>query len=184
MRCLSSTFVSILSAWLVCGCGSLFYAQVEEPELCKTISADFPAAPPVGTTSQSVAVDFDLHSELDSFNQSDMTSSLELKSVEFDAGRGVSDFGFVDAAKITVQGTNNASCNLPDLVDYQRDPSATAQPTLTFPGSSTVDLMPCFKSGKVTIQTNFSGRLPTQTWSMNVKACFSGKARVNYLGGK
>jgi hypothetical protein len=184
MRCLSSILASVLSAGSLCGCGSIFYAQLEEPELCKTMPAAFsPSAP--GTTSQRVSVDFDLRSDLERFTHPDATSNLQLKYVQFTATQGTSDFGFVDSAKVTIQAAaGNASCNLPALVDYQRDPSAPAQSPQTFAGSSDVDLMPCLSTSAVSVQTDFSGRLPSNAWSMNVKACFSGKARINYLSGK
>lgn len=182
MRCSSSILASVLSACSLCGCGSIFYAQVEEPELCKTVPADFsPSAP--GTTTERVSVDFDLRADLERFTRPDTTSNLQLKYVEFAATQGTSDFGFVDSGKVTIQGTGNA-CNLPALVDYQRDPSAPAQSTLTFAGSSSIDLMPCLSTSKVSVQVDFTGRLPQNAWSMNVRACFSGKARINYLSGK
>jgi hypothetical protein len=184
MRRFVSSILAVLSVSGLSGCGSLFFAQIEEPDLCKTVSVDFPAAPPVGTSTQGVAVDLDLHSDLEVFNRSGTTSELELKYVEFFAGTGIADFAFVDAAKITLQSTSGGSCNLADLVNYQRDPSSPPQATLTFTGPATVDLMPCLSAGSASLRTDFSGRLPTTSWSMEAKACFSGKARIHYLGGK
>ncbi|HYR54622.1 MAG TPA: hypothetical protein VEM39_00765 [Myxococcaceae bacterium] len=184
MRRFGSTVLAVLSASGLSGCGSLFFAQIEEPDLCKTVSVDFPASPPAGTSAQAVAVGLDLHSDLEPFNRSGTTSQLQLKYVEFFAGTGIADFGFVDAAKITLQSTSGASCNLADLVSYQRDPSSTPQATLTFTGPAAVDLMPCLSAGSASLRTDFSGRLPTTPWSMAAKACFSGKARIHYLGGK
>jgi len=184
MRRFASTVFAVVAASGLSGCGSLFFAQIEEPDLCKTVSVDFPAAPPGGTSAQAVAVDLDLHSDLEPFNRSGTTTQLQLKYVEFLAGTGITDFGFVDAAKITLQSTSGASCNLADLVNYQRDPSSAPQTTLTFTAPDAVDLMPCLSAGSASLRTDFSGRLPTTAWSMDAKACLSGKARIHYLGGK
>ena len=184
MRRFLSIVLAVLSASGLSGCGSLFFAQIEEADLCKTVSVDFPAAPAVGTSAQGVAVDLDLHSDLAPFNRSDTTTQLQLKYVEFFAGTGIADFGFVDAAKITLQSTSGGACNLADLVSYQRDPSSPPQATLTFIGPDAVDLMPCLSAGSASLRTDFSGRLPTNSWSMEAKACLSGKARIHYLGGK
>src|SRR6202158_2478765 len=184
MRRFLSIVLAVLSASGLSGCGSLFFAQIEEADLCKTVSVDFPAAPAVGTSGQGVAVYLDLHSDLALFNRSDTTTQLQLKYVEFFARTGIADFGFVDAAKITLQSTSGASCNLADLVNYQRDPSRPPQAALTFIGPDAVDLMPCLSAGSSSLRTDFSGRLPTNSWSMEAKACLSGKARIHYLGGK
>jgi len=184
MRCFASTFLAVLAASGLSGCGSLFFAQLEEPDLCKTVSVDFPATTAPGTSTQMVAVDLDVHSDLAPFNRSDTTTQLQLKYVEFFSPTGIADFGFVDAAKITLQSTSGGSCNLPDLVNYQRDPSSAPQATLTFTGPDAVDLMPCLSAGSASLRTDFSGRLPTTPWSMDTKACFSGKARIHYLGAK
>jgi hypothetical protein len=184
MRRFASSFLAVLAASWLSGCGSLFFAQIEEPDLCKTVSVDFPAAPAVGTSTESMAMDFDLRSQLDPFIRPDTTSQLQLKYVQFFAGAGIGDFGFIDSAKITLQSASAGSCPLADLVDYQRDPSSAPQSTQTFTGPAGVDLMPCLSAGSASLRTDFSGRMPTTPWSMDVKACFSGKARINYLGRK
>jgi hypothetical protein len=179
-----SLVASLLIAGPLCGCGPIFYAQLEEPELCKTVSADFQAAPVSVSGRQSVAIDLDLRSELESFHRPDTSTQLKLEYVRFEAVRGISNFAFVDTATVNVQGTTSAECNLPALVDYRRDPSASPQSTLTFTGPNLLDLTACLSAEKVTLKTEFAGSLPSNDWSMTVKTCLSGKARINYLGGK
>src|ERR1700687_252559 len=142
MRRFLSIVLAVLSASGLSGCGSLFFAQIEEADLCKTVSVDFPAAPAVGTSAQGGAVDLDLHSDLAPFNRSDTTTQLQLKYVEFFAGTGIADFGFVDAAKITLQSTSGGACNLADLVSYQPDPWRSPPPTLTFTAPAALNLLP------------------------------------------
>jgi hypothetical protein len=180
MRRFPSIAVAVLAAAVLSGCG-VFYAQVDEPELCKTVLADFPAAPPTGTSSQRVSMNFDLHSDLQSFNHGGTSSNVQLRYVEFDAAQGVSDLGFIDQATIKIQPNGQAACNLPDLVDYSKDPAVAPQATVSFTESQPIELMPCLSAGSIVLESDFSGPLPTSAWSMNVKACFSGKARINYL---
>ena len=168
----------------LCACGPIFFAQVEEPELCKTVSAAFSAAAAAVRSGESVSVELDVRSELDAFQRADTSTQLRLLYVRFEALRGIQDFDFVDTAVIKVVGTTTPECNLPALVSYQRDPAASPQSNLTFPGPDLLDLAGCLSAEKVTLETDFGGSLPTNDWSMSVKACLSGKARINYLGGK
>jgi|GEM_PF-2651594 len=180
------SLIVLAAACALCGCGSVFFAEVEEPEVCKTSSADFPAAAPVGTATQSTSTDFDVHDQLSELKNVDYTGEFVLTSVEIDASHGIADFGFVDRVDFGLDGVTDPSCSVPELVSYQRDPSAStsaASPLMLHP-TNPVDLIHCLSAGTVKIGTTFTGRLPTAPWSVNVKACFRASAKVNYLNRK
>ena len=181
----AKSLVVLIAAFAVCGCGSVFFAEVEEPEVCKTSSADFPAAPPGGTTSQSASTDFDVHGQLSDLDKLDYTGEFVLTSVQVDAKQGIADFSFVDSADLALSGVTDPSCNVSGLVTYQRDPSApTAASSLTLRPANSVNLIDCLSAGTVKIATTFSGRLPTAPWSVDIKACFRASVKVNYLNRK
>src|SRR5260370_3999870 len=162
------SLIVLASAFALCGCGSVFFAEVEEPEVCKTSSADFPAAPPVGTTTQSASTDFDVHDQLSELKNVDYTGEFVLTSVQIDASHGITDFSFADRVDFGLDGVTDPSCSVPGLVSYQRDPAAStaaASPLMLHPANS-VDLIHCLIAGTLKIGTTFTGRLPTPTWSV------------------
>ena len=175
----------LIAAFGVCGCGSIFFAEIEEPEICKTSSADFSAGPPAGTTTQSASTDFDVHDQLSDLSKVDYAGEFVLTSVQVDAKQGIADFSFVDRVDFGLSGATDSSCSVPGLVSYQRDPSAStvASPLMLHPANS-VDLLHCMSAGPMKINTSFTGRLPTAPWSVEIKACFRADAKVNYLNRK
>lgn len=184
MTRLSVRFLPFLFASSLLGCGSVFFADVEEPEICKTMPADFPAAPSTGTTSQSTSTELDVHDVFSNLKTLDYTGEFTLTYVRIEANQGITQFTFADSVDVGVVGTTDPSCSAPGLIAYRRGSAASAESPLTLEPSSSVNLMSCLSAGKVAIQTTFTGQLPTAPWSVTVKACFRANAKINYLNRK
>jgi len=171
IKAFSAVFIT---GW-ISGCG-MFYGEIEEPNLCETSSLDIAAASS-GERNRSIVTEFKFPSESHTLEDLGFKSGFRF-SVTFEAPVRVSDFGFVDSAQTRIQG-ENGSCELGEIASFQRNSSAGPSPTLLIESGKTVDPIPCLDSGKLNVQTTFSGNLPQSSWAMDVKVCLSGKSRID-----
>jgi hypothetical protein len=153
----------------------MFYGELEEPHLCETTSVDVAAAS-TGRSSQSIATEFTLPSEVHLLKDWGFRSDFEF-SVTFEPQSGVHDFNFIESAAGRIEGENGA-CGFGEVASLERNNTASAEGTLLIPSTAPVDLVPCLDSGKLNVLTTFAGNLPTTAWKMDVKVCLSGKARL------
>lgn len=175
---------ALAASFAVCGCGSLFFAQVEEPEVCKTSDADYTASTSTGTSSQSASVEFDMPSVFTDLKKLDYTGQFALTFAQIDAKQGIADFSFVDRVVFGLNGVTEPSCSAPNLISYQRQPSDSAASPLVLRPTDSVDLISCLTAGRIKLMVTFTGRLPAAPWSITYQACFRASARVNYLNRK
>jgi len=178
----SSSIAHLLPALIVCsftcGCG-LMFAEIEEPKLCETTAVEIPAAT-AARSSRTVVTDLNLPSEVNALKDLGFTSDFKF-SIQFEAKEGVRDFNFIDSATAHIAG-DEGWCPIGEVVRFERASSAPAEASLIMPSGDSVDLVTCLGRGNLKVETTFAGNLPTTAWSMDVKVCLSGKARIDVNG--
>jgi hypothetical protein len=148
-------------------CGAL-YAEVDEPEVCKTLTSQrVPGVPDAGTQSVVIPFSFDLRKEVG--NTAGATGEVELTKITLTAQEGISDFAFIDTADVDVNVPNSSGGFVPVLA-YQRPASYAPSPVLVMPGNG-ANIFPYVKSGAVAATLQLTGTLPGVPWLTDIQAC-------------
>ncbi len=66
-----------------------------------------------------------------------------------------------------------------DRVPFSREGPTTG--TLTLTGKDDIDLFQYLTSGLATVEASLVGRLPTSSWTMDIKSCVYARVGVDYL---
>ena len=135
---------------------------------------EIPGSDGSGTISHQFVFD-DLMS-IDEIEQLD--GNVEFVNVKLRAKSGVSDFGFLDSAHVTVT-SGDAASTLPALtvVDCSGEGCPTAGSEITLLSSEPGDALAYLRSGSVAVSLEVSGALPTQAWTIDVDVCVKGTIR-------
>jgi hypothetical protein len=159
------------------GCDNLLFAEVEQPEVCKTLPDQLFDG---STYSQTLSVD--IGEDLPGFDVSSpegLDSVFRLTRVDFIAKTGITDFDFVDSAKITVLPPEGTDLPEVQVIDFQREGATTG--TVSMTGTNDVDLYAYLTQGRVFVNAALVGRLPDDEWSMDMKICLYAKVTADYL---
>ena len=160
------------------GCDNLLFAEVEQPEVCKTLPDRLFDG---STYSQTLAVN--IGEDLPGFDVSSpdgLDSVFRLTRVDFRAKTGITDFDFVDSARITVLPPEGTDLPPVEVIHFQRDGADTTD-TLSMRGANDVDLYAYLTQGQVFVNSELVGRLPASEWSMDMKICLYAKVTADYL---
>jgi hypothetical protein len=174
-----------LSLFSLTGCGGpMFFAEVEVPEVCKSLLAqDFPAAPVPGFqgTLSFPPFTLDFGDSVPLTNDEKLEATIRILSGHLSATSGVSNLDFVDAASIRLLPP--ASSTLPPLsvVDYTRPAGAPSSNSIEITDASDPDIFPYVQAGAITLEISLTGTLPTTAWSADISACAGAKAKYRYL---
>lgn len=171
---------------LVSGCDAsqYFYAELEEPAICKTfpdVVMD-PTAPGADLVKQLPPIP--LTQNIPLFDSTSGQVVFKLLSLEFVGKQGIQDFNSVDAAWITALPDPNGTSGLQptDLIRYDRVPGVLPEKRLTIGGNSDIDLVPFLtSSGEISVEARMTGGLPNNPWTADVTGCIYAKARIHYL---
>jgi hypothetical protein len=156
------------------GC-PLIEIEAEVQEVCLTYAdLSIPGSDGTGTVVHDFVFD-DLVS-IDEIEQLD--GNVEFVHVKLRAKSGVSDFGFLDAAHVTVT-SGDAASTLPALtvVDCSGDGCPTEGSEITLLSSEPGDALAYLRSGSVAVSLEVTGDLPTSAWTVDVDVCVKGKVR-------
>lgn len=190
---------------VACNTGPLFFAELEEPRLCKTLPAvPFDGTQPGAELRRRLAIP--VGQELPLFSIGDGGSSnveTEIRLIEFVLVRrsGIPDFNAVEAARIVVEPAPGRSTGPATLVTYTRDPGRLPGDTLIVGGGAGVNLVPYMfdpgtldggvppsagdggtaSQGTILVEAVMSGSLPEQPWRADVRVCIYMRTRFNYL---
>ncbi len=159
------------------GCGNLLMAEVEQPEVCKTLPDNVFSGSEY-TKTMEINVSEQLPG-LDVTSPTGVQSTFFFNRVDFIAKSGITDFDFVDSAKISVLPPDGSDLPPVAVIDFTRtEPSGT---TLSMVGSSKIDLYQYLTAGVVKVEAALTGRLPSTDWSMDIKPCLYAKVKANYV---
>jgi hypothetical protein len=159
MKTILSTILVLSTCFAMGGCVAI---QATEPQACLSQSVSIPGAPSqvgnlVGTVSESQTFEQDL-----SGAPTDLVSNLTL------TGGAISITGttldFLDEIKVTLLGDTPVV-----LVDLKPEPGATS---VTIPPLQQ-NIIQYLQGGKVQLQLDVTGRLPTQAFDLDVELCLS-----------
>jgi hypothetical protein len=167
--------IVLVTGSMVSGCGMMF-AEIEEPHFCQTSTVQVSGVSP-GVNNTTILAEVDLPSELHSLKDLGFSSRFDL-SVVLDGGQSGSHFDFVNSAAVQIDG-EDLSCPNDELAAFQRDSAHSDEPTLTIASAKTFDLVRCVGSQSLTVRTTLTGNLPRTPWSVDVKVCLAGKARID-----
>jgi len=164
-----------------CGLSNQFYAELEEPGICKTVSdATMTATTPGADLVLTIPID--LATNLPLFDARSGNLTLRLLSVTFLGKSGIQDFNSVDSASISAVPDPASGLSLTEVIRYDRAPGFVPGLELTVGGDSSVDLVPFLDTnGVVTVEARMVGGLPNNSWVADITGCLYTKVRVNYL---
>jgi hypothetical protein len=163
-------------AFLSGGC-PLFSVETTIEEACVVRSGVAIDGVEAGTASVSRRYDIDI-AELDGLaDLVDLDAELEFVRFEARATSGITEFGFVDAAHVTIASGDPDSV-LPTLVAYDcAGDCPTTGATLVVPSATQRGAADYLKSGSLVVDVEVQGALPSTAWTMDVAVCVTGGAR-------
>jgi hypothetical protein len=187
MRTLRTALFAAALLALASGCGlsNQFYAELEEPGICRTFQGVVmdPTAPGAELV---LVLPIPVTQDVPLFDTAGGGVVFKLLSVTFDStnGTGIQDFNSVDSAWVTAlpDQTNPNGQVATEVIRYDKAPNVLPGKKLTIGGNSDVDLVPFLSSsGGVTVEARMTGGLPNNNWTSDITGCLYAKARLNYL---
>jgi len=193
---MKSLRIVIVSATLLtlAGCSSWLYAEFEEPQFCTTVGGIAIPAVPVSIPDAGFVQDVDLGLDLSKYTGNpDIQVDVALLSLKLTiTDGGVSDFGWVDNATLTITPAGQDAGVNDYMLSYTKDPAATPSPDLVVQGDPTKSLITYLASttsagdGGATssgfrMDAEFVGSPPNSDWEVAITPCASAKGHVNYL---
>ncbi len=208
MRNLQPVLAALSAAALLSACNGspLFFAELEEPKLCKTIPAD--ELPPfIGTPPGSdlrFTLPIPIASELPLFaaggdgGSDDTVTEIRLIEYTLVARSGIIDFNQIETAQITVQPPPGSSQAPAVLVTYAKDPAHLPGDRLVVGGDQGVNIAAYLfdpgttdagvfldagtaTEGSVLVEATMTGVLPEDYWTADMRVCIYMRTRFNYL---
>jgi hypothetical protein len=174
--------LSVLAFATVPGC-TLVDVEVRVPEVCLSYDElEVEGVPlPEGidgthTIQRSFAID-----DLSSFHEiTDHDADVAFVRGEILALSGISDFSFIDAARIVISSGDEGS-TLPPLVLFECDGDCVAAGgALDMTPDARRDAVEYLRGNSLVIDIEMTGRPPADAWSMRVDVCFQASARYQY----
>ena len=173
----------IVAALGSAGCGGpIFYADVDEPAICKTVR-DVPFEPAVPGADLRLAFDLPVGQYLPAIGTQDAQTQLYLNEISFIAKQGINDFNSVEQATISVLPQPNSTASKQVLLNYTRDPANLPNKELTVGGERDVELQPYLSADEdraARLEAVMKGSLPSNYWTADVKVCLHVHIRYNY----
>jgi len=159
--------------FMLSGCPFL-EVEVEISEVCLTYEEVRVEGVAGGTTSNQTFAFDDLAPIHDLL---ELDAKLQFVRAELRATSGVANFGFVDAAHLTV-ASGDPESTLPTLAILDCDGDCLANgTTLEVPAAIQHDAVEYVRAESVVVGIDLVGELPTESWTMNVDVCLRGKIR-------
>jgi hypothetical protein len=165
------------------------YLEATVPSLCQhlegqrfavpaEVRAKYALLPPEMQSGLEVGrtFDFDVSLQVPAELQS-MQTRFSLTSVVVTAADGVTTFGFLDSAEVTLEAAGESGLE-PHTFSYVRD---TAEPTRVAWAGDDFDLSPYLRTGTLRYALSLTGRLPESDLLLDVDACAAASVKFNYL---
>ncbi len=159
------------------GCNDVLFLELEQPALCKTVVGQT-----FGGSQYSTTLDIDVAQELQGLGV-DSPEGIELfvsmERARLIARSGVTDFDFIDSARILVVSVEPDGPPPAEALSYTRTGPTGAEVELNDGGK--LNLSEYITQDTLRVEAAISGRLPSEDWSVDIEVCLYGRARVNYL---
>lgn len=155
----------------------LLDVEVEVPEVCvgyRDLPIEGVPSSPTTTVHKSFGVD-----DLSGFHQiTDLDAEASFARAAIVAKSGITDFGFVEAATISIRSPDS---ELPPLVLYTCDGDCVpANGALDMTAAAQHDVLAYLRGDSLVVEVELRGALPEQAWSTDIDVCFSARARYQY----
>jgi hypothetical protein len=184
MKTLKTTLLAALLAAFSTGCGggSLFFAELEEPGICKTmVDVPMAATPPGQTLTMNLTID--LASRIPMFDATATGTNIRFIELTFWAKSGINDFNSVDTAEVLAVPDPSSQLQTTQVLSYTKSPGFVPGTQLTVAADQGVELVPFLANGNITVETRMTGGLPNNSWTADIRGCLYMKSKVNYLEG-
>jgi len=170
----SAAFASVV--FLLSGC-PWFEVEIEIGEVCMTYADVRVEGVPGSTTGATTGQTFTLDDLSPIHDLLELDASLQFVRAELRATSGIADFGFVDAAHVTI-ASGDPESTVPTLAILDCDGDCLANgTTLEVPAAFQHEAVEYVQSESVVVGVDVVGVLPAESWTMDVDVCLRGKIR-------
>jgi len=174
-----SWLTALLAAAIATAAGGCSVSvEAEVPDLAVT-QHDIPVTgiPMVGRAGD-VSTHFAFTQKLPAIDLPDsVESNVESAKIELTAKRGVQDFSFLTALRVTI--TPSGSPAPIELLEYQKKDGAVVGKSLVVDSLNTVDILKQWKDEAV-FDVQVAGDLPSSDWAIDLTVHFNGKFSYKY----
>jgi hypothetical protein len=155
------------------GCMLSVEAQVPDIEVTEknVMFAGVPATSLIGDVSM-ISSYSQKHPTLDL--PAGLTSEVKVLDISLTATQGITNFDFIHLLRVSMSGDGDDTSAV-ELIDYQKDPTATTGAVLTMPCTNPVNTLAQLKSDSTLFTIDVAGTLPTADWAVDVSVRFAGK---------
>lgn len=106
-----------------------------------------------------------------------LASNVDAAKIDFIAKKGIKDFSFIKALRVTV--TPNGSPSPIELVNYEKADGAVVGSTLSVDSRAAVDVLEQW-TDKAIFDIQVAGALPQDAWAVDLTIHFNGKVSYKY----
>lgn len=173
MRTLQNLLLAIAVAGLFAGCS----AEIDQPELCKTLKDQrFESVQLEMVQTLNRSFEYDFGPEIGNLSTSEFDTTIQLTQFTLKATEGIDDWGFIHEASLSVNGQDDAAPTR-EILSYQKDPNAAPTNELVLQSAQVLDLVDYFTGGKVALTGSITGT-PPPSFVTDVKLCLALHARL------
>jgi hypothetical protein len=106
-----------------------------------------------------------------------LASNVRSAKIDFVAKKGITDFAFIRALRVTV--TPNGSPSPIELLDYEKADGAVVGSTLSVDSLAAIDVLEQW-TDKAVFDIQVAGTLPADAWAIDLIIHFNGKISYKY----
>lgn len=106
-----------------------------------------------------------------------LASNVDAAKIDFVAKKGIKDFSFIKALRVTV--TPNGSPSPIELLNYEKTDGAVVGSTLSVDSLAAVDVLEQW-TDKAVFDIQVAGTLPENAWAVDLTIHFNGKVSYKY----
>lgn len=159
------------------GCGDVLFLELEQPALCKTL-----AGQTFGGSQYSTTLDIDVAREIQGLgvqSPEGIELFVSMERARLIARSGITDFDFIDSARISVVSVAPDGPPPAEVLSYTR--TGPTGPEVELHDGGKLNLTDYISQDTLRVEAALSGRLPSEDWSIDIEVCLYGRARANYL---
>jgi hypothetical protein len=174
-----SWLTSLLAAALAAAAGGCSVSvEAEVPDLAVTQHDVVVNGIPMAGRLGDVSTHFTFTQKLPSLDLPDsVESQVESAKIELTAKRGIADFSFLKALRVTI--TPSGSPAPIELLEYEKKDGAVVGKTLLADSLNAVDILKQWKDTAV-FDLQVAGALPESDWAIDLTVHFNGKFSYKY----
>lgn len=169
---------SVLAAALAAAGGCSVSVEAEVPDVAVTQHDVGVSGIPMAGRAGDVSTHFSFTQKMPNLDLPEgVQSNVDSAKVEFTAKKGIADFSFVKALRVTI--TPNGSPAPIELIDYEKKDGAVVGKALTVDSLNAVDILKQWKD-EALFDIQVAGALPENDWAVDLTVHFNGKFSYKY----